>query len=412
MKIRSSKELKESMKNLDNVVNFKNDEVEVHSDMNLVMTAAYDEDIKAEEHLTEISDELDKKAEGITPEDPEAPAPEENIYSEQLKLDEALEDFEIRKDGRSRKQKVRGEDEGDVYLDYSMYDFVSELLSGKDCNTNPAPITPIVWRRDPKDDNFKYMEMKKFMTQGEDSVSYGGANETGTFDLEYEDEEEVTNSTETDGMFKGTGAPQVGYDGESFVVHASFEDLQQAQQGLAHYGIRYGEILPKRNKISHWSHNMRVYVPTNSRGDILTLTEWLTMTDRSVEDVMRPNFVKVYNKKLAKVQNAEDLQLVNDIFNSYVEKSRRDSTVSTTDLFAEMLDELADLPYNEEELLAKWDKEVNVPTYYDIFDKYVDQVEAGEDSKRALRNMLAELRSYKIKFNKDETITEFMDEIQ
>lgn len=413
MKIRSSKELKESMKNLDNVVNFKDDEVEVHSDMDIVMTAAYDEDIKAEEHIEEVKKELEQNTKDIIPENPEAPMPEVKQYTGQLKLDEDLEDFDL-KDGRSRKVPSRGADEGNRYLSYDMFEFVSELLTGKDCNTNPAPITPIVWRRDPKTKKFKYMEMKKFMTQGEDSVSYSGSNISGSFQIEDEDDN-LANATDTDGMYKGLGVPQIGFEGDAFRVYSnSLEDLEQAQQGLSHYGIKYDQPVHKLSKMSHWNYSMKVYIPMNNKGDFLTLTEWLRDTGRHVEDVMRPNFVKNYNKLLNKQYSKEDSELVRDIFNSYVTKKNNDFTLDTDVLLKDMFDELEGLPYDKDSLEAEFRAEVEAPTYYDVFDKYVDLMETdpSQNPKKVFSMMIKELKANKIKFKTEEVFTEFMSEIE
>ena len=146
MKIRSSKQLKESMSNLDRVVNFKDDSVEVHSDMGIVMTDAYDESIKNVAKVEEIQDELDKKAETIIPEDPEAPLNVKNDYTATLKLDESFDDFDLTE--ARKRVSARDENDSDKYLDYDMFEFVYELLAaGAKGITNIAPKTPIVYRK-------------------------------------------------------------------------------------------------------------------------------------------------------------------------------------------------------------------------------------------------------------------------
>ncbi len=412
MKIRSSRELKESIQNVDRVI--ENELLDTTVVIDPVLADAYEQNKEIELQVEKTLEELTDKAEELILKSPESTMKAKNEYTKQLKLDEAIEDFDIVKDGRSRKVATRGEDEGNRYLDYSMFDFVSELLTGKDCNTNPAPITPIVWRRDPKTDKFRYMEMKKFMTQGEDSVSYGGSNESGAFSYEDEDNEEIANSTETKGMYKSTGVPQIGIEDNAFRVYSdSIEDLEQAQQGLSHYGIKYDNPEPKRSKTSHWNFSMKVYIPIDSKGEILSLTQWLTNTGRHVEDVMRPNFVKSYNKLIAKQYSSEDTQLVKDIFDSYVAKSNSDSTISTDTLLADMFDELEGLPYDRETLEADFRAAVESPTYYDIFDKYVAKLESDPTlkAKKIFSEMVADLKANKISFNRTEAYEEFMDAI-
>lgn len=421
-KFRSSKELKESLQNIDRAINPEVSEVEAHSEVDLVMADAYEQDLVASAQVAETLEELTKDAEELTLKEPEAPMTVKNTYTAPLKLDEAIEDFSIKKDGRSNKEKTRGEDEGNKFLDYTMFDFVSELLTGKNCNTNPAPITPLVWRRDPKDKDengegkFKYMEMKKFMTQGEDKVSYGGLNVAGVGDYEGEDDSDFDNNTEADGMFAGTGAPQIGVEDDGFTIYSnSLEDLEQAQQGLSHYGIKYGIPTPKRSlsKTIHWNYRMRVYVPMNYKGEFLTLREWLTKTGRKVEDVMRPDFVKGFNKVTSKVDKAADTELVNSIFNSYIQKSNEDSTLSVDTLLDMMFDELEGLPFNKEELEAKFRAEVSAPSYYDIFDKYIAMAEEHpERVDRFFNAFLKELKVNKIKVNEDEVRDEFYGELE
>ena len=413
MKIRSSRELKESIQNVDRVI--ENELLDTTVAIDPVLADAYEQNKEIELQVEKTLEELADKAEDVVLKSPEATMEVENAYTQQLKLDESIEDFDLVKDGRSRKVATRGEDEGNRYLDYSMFDFVSELLTGKDCNTNPAPITPIVWRRDPKTNKFRYMEMKKFMTQGEDSVSYGGSNEAGAFSYDDEDSDEIANSTETKGMYKSIGVPQIGIEDDAFRVYSdSLEDLEQAQQGLSHYGIKYDNPEPKRSKTSHWDFSMKVYIPTDNKGEILSLTDWLIKTGRHIEDVMRPKFVSSYNKLINKQYSNEDKQLVKDIFDSYIAKSNSDSTISTDALLADMFDELEGLPYDKETLEADFRAAVEGPTYYDIFDKYIERIEDNPslNPDKVFNAMCKELKVNKIKFNIAEAKEEFMSEIE
>ena len=412
MKIRSSRELKESMQNVDKVI--ENELVDTVVTIDPILADTYEQNKEIETQVEETLDELTKKAEDIIEEAPEAPMTVDNIYTTQIKLDESIEDFRLQEDGRKNKVATMGEDEGDRYLDYSMYDFVSELLTGKDCNTNPAPITPIVWRRDPKTKEFRYMEMKKFNPIGEDSVSYDGANIYGG---EYDETDISANATDVPGMYLGTGSTQLGAEDDGFTVYSSSrEDLEQAQQGLAHYGIRYGEITERlsKSKSIHWDYRMRVYVPMNSRGEFLTLTEWLDKTHRKVEEVMRPNFVQSYNKRKSKVDNQENDELVKSIYDAYVIKSNQNSDIPVDVLLNDMFDEMEGLRFDREAIERKFRQEVETPTYYDIFDKYVSQIEEDPslNPKKVFNEMLKELKTYHIKVDRAEAFEEFMDELK
>lgn len=329
MKIRSSKELKESMANIDRVVNFKNDDVEVHSDMDIVMTDAYDESIKNVEKVSEIKDELEKAAEGVTPENPEAPLNVKNEYTAELKLNESLEDFDLTE---ARKRVAsRDENDTDKYLDYDMFEFVYELLAaGAKGITNIAPKTPTVWRKKviykknkdgekvPSKVVWDWLPMQKFMVAGSDDASYGGTNE-------------------------GAGVPQIAVDGNDVVVYSNdIDDLKQAADGVAQYKIKCGEPRYKMNESSHWDYSMKVYVPVYSDGEIMLMSDYLDDIGMTVEDVMPPANAKTFRKKFDKA-DAESKEVTKKvIYNRYVTKAFRDNTLDLEDVYAEMCAEMSE----------------------------------------------------------------------
>lgn len=323
MKIKSSKQLKESMANLDRVVNFKNDDVEVHSDMDIVMTDAYDESIKNVETVSDIKDELEKAAEGIVPENPEAPLDVENEYTATLKLDESFEDFDLTE---ARKRVAsRDENDSDKYLDYDMFEFVYELLAaGAKGITNIAPKTPVVWRKKvtyrknkdgekiPAKEVWGWFPMQKFMAAGSDDASYGGENE-------------------------GAGVPQIAVEGNDVVVYSDdLDDLKQAADGVGQYQIKCGEPKYKLNEKSHWDYSMKVFVPVYSDGEIMLMSDYLDNIGMSVEDVMPPANAATFRKKFDKAEAASREVTKKIIYDKYVTKAFRDGTLDLEDVYAEM----------------------------------------------------------------------------
>lgn len=311
MKIRSSKQLKESMANLDRVVNFKNDDVEVHPDMDIVMTDAYDESIRNVEAIEEIKDDLAKAAESITPDNPEAPAIVKNDYTAELKLDESFEDFDL-KEARAR-VSARDENDGDKYLDYDMFDFVYELLAaGAKGITNIAPKTPVVWRkkvtyRKNKDGNkvpakevWGWYPMQKFMPAGSDDASYGGKNE-------------------------GTGVPQIAVEDNNIIIYSNdIDDLKQAADGVAQYKIKCGEPKYKMNDSSHWDYSMKVYVPVYSDDEIMLMSDYLEDIGLEVEDVMPPANAKSFRKQFNKADAASKEVTKKIIYDKHVNRAFND----------------------------------------------------------------------------------------
>ena len=94
MKQRMKKPVKESMENIDRVINGDTDVVATVD----VVTASAIEDNKASEaHKAEVQKELDKRAQdGGTPSpNPEYGKMKENIYTKKYTLDESLQDFKL-----------------------------------------------------------------------------------------------------------------------------------------------------------------------------------------------------------------------------------------------------------------------------------------------------------------------------
>ena len=327
MKIRSSKQLKESMGNIDRVVNFKNDDVEVHSDMDIVMTDAYDESIKNVEAVAAIKDDLEKAADGITPENPEAPAAVKNEYTAELKLDESLEEFDLN-EARERVAS-RDENDSDKYLDYDMFEFVYELLAaGAKGITNIAPKTPVVWRKKvtyrknkdgekvPAKEVWGWFPMQKFMPAGSDDAKYGGKNE-------------------------GTGVPQISVDGTDIIVYANdLDDLKQAADGVAQYKIKCGEPQPKLNLASHWDYSMKVFVPVYSDGEIMLMSDYLDEIGMNVDDVMPPANAKTFKTKFAQADAASKDVSKKVIYDKHVTRAFRDGSLDLEDVYSDMCAEM------------------------------------------------------------------------
>lgn len=329
MKITSSKQLKESMQNLERVVNFKNDDVEVHSDMDVIMTDAYDQSIINQQHMEEILDDLDKQTKDIVEENPEAPIKVKNEYTATLKLDESFDDFDLN-EARTR-VSARDENDTDKYLDYDMFEFVYELLAaGAKGITNIAPKTPMVWRKKvtyrknkdgekvPAKEVWGWFPMQKFMVAGSDDASYGGENE-------------------------GAGVPQIAVEDNDVVVYSNdLDDLKQAADGVAQYQIKCGEPKYKLNDKSHWDYSMKVFVPVYSDGEIMLMSDYLEDIGMSVEDVMPPANAKSFRKQFDKADAASREVSKKVIYDKHVTRAFRDGTLDLEDVYADMCAEMAE----------------------------------------------------------------------
>jgi hypothetical protein len=94
MKQRMKKPVKETMENIDKVINGDTDVV---ATVDIVTASAITDNKAAEDHKKEVEKELFKKAEeGGTPSpNPDYGKMKENIYTKRYTLDESLQDFKL-----------------------------------------------------------------------------------------------------------------------------------------------------------------------------------------------------------------------------------------------------------------------------------------------------------------------------
>lgn len=399
-KIRSSKELRESMENLERVVNFEDDNVDVHAEIDVVMADAYDGDLAAKEHVAEVMDNLTKDVDDIVPGMPEAELPTENKYTTQLKLDENLTDFKL------TEENARDETDSDKYLDYDMLEFVYELLSsGSKGITNIAPIRPQVMRPNHHGD----MEMQPiptFSPYGAQIIDKHAVAELGlslltsdvsemlkilpksikddiqrraytvkgfdtsmhtVFDeicdlysdqvnklvdryntkmLREDPDYEPVTAYDVLGYallnnLKVTGTPQISEFGNKIVIYA--QDLKifdYVKEGLKHYFITTEEPRKKGNILSHWNYSMVVNVPCDANGNPLLLVDYLDEHGWTFEDVFIPSIAKSFEHAHRRIDLEKKDMLKKNIFDKYVAKAFRDGTLDLEDVYAEMCDEL------------------------------------------------------------------------
>ena len=352
MKIVNRKQLNESMPNVARVVS--NDNIEVHSDMNIIMADAYEQSLENIEKVAEITLELEERADGITPEDPEAPMEAETDYTKQLKLDESLEDFDLQEAAKG--VAARDDNDSDKYLDYDMFEFVYELLAaGAKGITNLAPKTPIVYRkkityrkgadgeRIPSKIEWGNFEMKKFSPIGSDDASYGDTNE-------------------------GAGVPQIAVEGSNIAIYSDDpDDLKQAADGLNQYAIKSGEVRYKMNDTSHWDYSMLVYVPCTADGDPMLAMEYLDQAGLTLDDVFEPRIANSFRNAFKRADNRTEREYKeykkDKIYAEYVKKAFLDGTIPLDTIYKQMCKELRSykIPCGAElrnKFMAEFDEEI------------------------------------------------------
>lgn len=403
-KIRSSKELRESMENLERVVNFEGDNVDLHAQIDVVMADAYDEDLAAKEHVAEVMDNLTKDADSIVPNMPEAKLPTENKYTTQLKLDENLIDFKLT-EARPR-TAARDENDSDKYLDYDMLEFVTELLSsGSKGITNIAPIRPQVMRpnrhgvmemqpiptfspygveiidkhavaelglslftsdisemlkilpKNIKDD----IQSRAYTVKGFDTSMHTVFDEIcdlyadqvkrlvdkyNTKMLQEDPDYQPITAYDVLGYallnnLKTTGTPQISQLGNKVVIYAQdLKTFDYVKEGLKHYFITTEEPRKKRNILSHWNYSMVIDVPCDANGEPMLLVDYLDEHGWTFEDVFVPSIAKSFENAYKRMDLEKKDMLKKKIFDKYVAKAFRDGTLDLEDVYADMCDEL------------------------------------------------------------------------
>ena len=283
-------ELNEKIENLEQVMT--NKVAEPVAAMDHVMVDAYLQSEKVDKHLQEVADELNEKAEAVILDPPADNAEKmpKNMYTEnKLKLEEDFSDFESgikespKKDGRSHRQSTRDENDGNKFLDYDMFTFVHDLFAGQNCNTNPAPKTPMldnvrIVNRKTKEVTYGSRLMRKFMDSGVDS--------------------QKAERAEAD-----RGLPQVAVNGTTIIISApEREDLIDVIKACEIYHIACGEPYAAKSSISYWPWRIDVQVPCDRPDHPMMLNAWLEREGFEVEDVMYPDFAKGYRNAVAKVE--------------------------------------------------------------------------------------------------------------
>lgn len=256
----------ESIENLKRVVD-NEEKIPTTTAVDPVTADAYIQSEAATEHVAEVKDELDKKAEAVITEAPDTGKEIKNDFTAKLVLDESINDFSLTeeeapaKDGRAH--KFYDDDDEDDYLDYDMFDFIYGLVT--DCW--PKPINPLGGR------------LRKFMYIGSDKYQ--------------ENPDRLENSD---------GHSQVASTGDTIEVYANeTKDFDDIKKICDMYKFKYDGPTAKRSKNSHWNFSFSIYVPCEHSGYPMMVEDYFEDIGMTLEDVMPADFCKQYRKRQAKI---------------------------------------------------------------------------------------------------------------
>ena len=267
---------------------------------------AYEESVAAAEHVEEVDKELSEKAKDVVTEAPEAPAvKQDNIYTK-LKLEESLDDFNVKVDPKM----LSDEDDEDPYLDYDMFDFVYGIVT----DDWPKPKNPLG------------RPMRKFMHAGSDDYLKTNSN-------------------------VGTSQVSTDMDGNVVIYADTAADFDDVAEVCDYYGIQHEQPKERRSANSRWKFSFKIFVP-QTNGYPVMAEDYFADKGLSLSDVIEDhkvgsgktaNWGATYEKNAAKdrkqASDSVNDALVNEIFTKYVRKAGNSNDPLEgfiRDMFAEM----------------------------------------------------------------------------
>lgn len=291
----------ESLDNVGAIVNLR--KIDSVASIDPILAQAYEDDKKAEEHVTEVEEKLNEVAEDAlktrSPENPELNV--NNTYTAPLKLDESISDFTLTEADDARSRKVYEDDTEDDYLDYDMFDFIYGLVT--DCW--PKPLNPLNHR------------LRKFMYAGSDDYL-----KTNNYN----------------------GVPQVASNGNYIEVYSddihAFDDIIEIAKL---YKFKTDGPTERRNKSAHYAYNFRIEVPSNN-GYPEMVEDYFNDLGMPLEKVMPADWCATYRKKQDKINKEVEKRIaereVEKIISDNIRKAALDDTLSLEACLDKLYDEL------------------------------------------------------------------------
>ena len=287
----------ESIENLKRVVEVKDDNVEIVGDMGVVMADAYAESVKNEEHIEEVKDDLEKKADYIKTENPDTGKEVKNEFTAKLVLDEAMEDYVAPQP--SKPTKVYDDDQFDTYWDMDMFDFIYELVSISD--PRRKPIDPLG------------RPHARFSVTGRDKYA-------GLTDEQKRIEKDREKKMIADGVdVNQVGASQVASSGNYIEVYAydlfRFDDIREickiykfkTKGPEETYKLKRNRfMMAAKDEWITYPYVFRIYVPCDNSGYPMMIEDYFETLGLKLEDVMNAGFCEHYRKIEARIQAEAD----------------------------------------------------------------------------------------------------------
>ena len=275
-----------ALENIKDIV--ENDPIETSVHLDPTTAVAYEDSVKAAEHVAEVEDQLQKEAESIVTDALEAPkVKEDSMYTKKIKLDESISEFSFSDIDGSK-------DDDDRYVEFDMFDFIYSLFSSE---------TDFLIRPIKALSNNKGRGRKK-------------AGDTGSSFM-YQGSDDYIDETGEKGA-EGIAQISTDSDGNVVLYQDNVSNFDPVIALCDEYGFTYEGPTPKKAPWVRWNFSFKIFVPTYADGYPMEVEDYFEQRGIAIEDVMPPEFIKGRSKDYKKLN---DEVLIDATFDKFVKKA-------------------------------------------------------------------------------------------
>ena len=364
-----------ALENIKDIV--ENDTIETCVHLDPTTAVAYEDSVKAAEHVAEVEDQLKKEAEVIATDAPEeSKVKEDNIYTKKITLDESISEFSFSDIDGSK-------DDDDRYVEFDMFDFIYSLFSSE----TDSLIRPLKALSNNKGRGRKKAgdTGSSFMYQGSDDY----IDETGA---------------------EGIAQISTDSDGNIVLYQDNISNFDPVIALCDEYGFRYEGPTPKKAPWVRWNFSFKIFVPTYSDGYPMEVEDYFEQRGIAIEDVMPPEFIKGRARDYKKLN---DEVLIDTTFDKFLKRAEN-SNDSLEIFIKQMFNELDSrgAKYDRKSLKDKFLNEFNDKVLVDTtFDKFVKRAANSNDPLEIfIKQMFNELDSKGARYDRNSLKDKFMDE--
>ena len=272
-----------ALENIKDIV--ENDTIETSVHLDPTTAVAYEDSVKAAEHVAEVEDQLQKEAESIVTDAPEAPkVKEDSMYTKKIKLDESISEFSFSDIDGSK-------DDDDRYVEFDMFDFIYSLFSSE-TDSLIRPIKAL--------SNTKGRGRKK-------------AGDTGSSFM-YQGSDDYIDETREKGA-EGIAQISTDSDGNVVLYQDNISNFDPVIALCDEYGFTYEGPTPKKAPWVRWNFSFKVIVPTYADGYPMDVDDYFEQRGIPMEEVMPSEFIKGRTKDYKKMN---DEVLIDVTFDKFV----------------------------------------------------------------------------------------------